>query len=245
MDHLGAGVGILLCVFLFRVLGFRLLFALAAIPSLFSAGLILAQIKEKKQTHTHVFKGLSFKSFDRNALLFLILSAVFSLGTFSYSFLLISAKGAGIETAFVPVLYLVLTASASLTALPFGRLSDKVGRKRTLLISFLLWAAVCVLFALSRNHFLVFTAFVLYGAHKGALEPSFKAYVCELGPKELRASYLGGFQMVTGLCALPASLIAGIMWESYGTHVPYSIALALTTLAGIMLIFVKTPACET
>ena len=151
MDHLGAVVGILICILLFRILGFRLLFALAAIPSLASAGLILTRIKEKKQAQAHIFKGISLRVLDKNALLFLILSAIFSLGAFSYSFLLISAKEAGIETAFVPVLYLVFTATASLTAFPFGKLSDKIGRKRTLLISFFLWAAVCILFLWSRK----------------------------------------------------------------------------------------------
>jgi len=244
MDHLGAVVGILLCILLFQTLGFRLLFALAAIPSLASTVLILTKIKEKKQDHSSIFNGLSLRVLDKNALFFLILSAIFSLGAFSYSFLLISAKEAGIETSFIPVLYLVFSGAASLTALPFGKLSDKIGRKRTLFISFFLWAAVCFLFVLSRSHLLLVTAFVIYGAHKGALEPSLKAFVCELGPKEFRASFLGGFQMVTGLCALPASLTAGLLWESYGAIAPYGLALALTVLAGTTLLFVKTPARE-
>jgi len=113
------------------------------------------------------------------------------------------------------------------------------------LISFSLWTVVCILFVLSRNHLLLSTAFVIYGAHKGALEPSLRAFVCELGPKEWRASFLGGFQMVTGLCALPASLIAGLLWESCGAAAPFGLALALTILSGTMLLFVKTPVCET
>jgi len=244
MDHLGAGVGILLCILLFRILSMRLLFALAAIPSLASALLILTKIKDKKEARSHIYKGRSLGSLNKNSLLFLVLSGIFSLGAFSYSFLLVSAKEAGIQTTFVPVLYLVFTAAASLAAFPFGKLSDKIGRKRVLLISFSLWTAVCVLFVLSRNHLLIFTAFVIYGAHKGALEPSLRAFVCELGPKEWRATFLGGFQMVTGLCALPASLTAGLLWERAEAVAPFGLALVLTILAGILLLFVKTPVCK-
>lgn len=239
MDHLGAFFGVLICIIFFPLLGYRVLFALAALPSLASVCLILFFIKERKSDEGKIYRGISFKDFDRNYQLFLLLSSLFALGAFSYSFLLIFAKEFGFKATFVPVLYLIFTAAASLLSLPFGKLSDRIGRKSVLMISYLLWAVVCLSFILMRRSWMIMFAFLLYGAHRGALEPVQKTFVCELAPSHLRASSLGGFQMVTGLCALPASLIAGVLWESLGVAAPFLFSLLLTMGASAMLLFLK------
>lgn len=239
MDHLGAVFGILICIFLFRVLGYRTLFALAALPSLISAALVFSFIKEKKSERFTIYKGVSFKELDRNFTLFLILSSVYALGAFSYSFLLVYAKEFGFTPTFVPVLYLIFTGAASLLSYPFGKLADRIGRKPVLLFSYFFWILVCLIVISKPNRSMLFLVFILYGAHKGALEPVQKTFVSELAPCEFRASCLGGFQMVIGLCALPASFIAGVLWEVVGMFAPFAVSLALTTVSGIMLLFIK------
>ena len=239
MDHLGAVVGILICIGLVRVLEIRILFALAAFPSLVSALLIIQFIKEKRPDQIKSRKGILFKDLSQNFRLFLLLSSLFALGAFSYSFLLMYAYRFGFNPTFVPVLYLIFTISSSFFSYPSGKLSDKIGRKPVLMLSFLLWAGVCVSFLAFRNHLIIILTFVLYGMHKGALEPVQKTLVSELAPSEFRASCLGGFQMVVGLCALPASLIAGALWEILGMLAPFYLSLALALIACILLVFVR------
>lgn len=239
MDHLGALFGILICIVFFKLLGYKILFALAALPSVVSAFLVIFLIKERKSGETKIFREFSFKNIDRNFRFFLLLSSLYALGAFSYSFLLVFAMKFGFKTTFVPVLYLIFTAAASLLSFPFGKLSDKIGRKPVLLLSYFLWAAVCLSFILSHSHLMIVLTFLLYGAHKGALEPVQKTFVCELAPSQFRASCLGWFQMITGLCALPASLVAGLLWESVGIFTPFYISLILTLISSIMLLFVK------
>ena len=239
MDHLGAVFGILICIFLFSVLGYRILFALAALPSLISAALVFFLIKERKPGKLRIYKGISLKDLDKNFTLFLVLSSFFALGAFSYSFLLIYAKEFGFNVTFVPVLYLIFTVAASLLSYPFGNLADRIGRKPVLLLSYLIWIIVCLSVISRPNRLMIVLVFVLYGAHKGAFEPVQKTFVSELAPCEFRASCLGGFQMVTGLCALPASFIAGVLWEIFGMSAPFYLSLILTIVSGGMLLFVK------
>ncbi len=239
MDNLGAVCGIIFCILFFRVLGYRNLFLLAAIPSIIGALLILYLIKEKKPTSVRIYKELSLKDLDKNFKLFLLLSSFFALGSFSYSFLLIYAKEFGFQTAFVPVLYLIFTAVASIFSIPFGKLSDKIGRKQVLILSYVFWGLVCLSFIFLQSRLAIILTFVLYGLHRGALEPIQKTFVSELSPAKYRASSLGGFQMVIGLCALPASLIAGILWDKISMFTPLYFSLTLTTLSIIMLTFVK------
>ena len=239
MDNLGAVCGIIISILFLKALGYRNLFLLAAIPSLIGAGLIFIFIKEEKNTETKVFKGLSFKNIDSNFKLFILLSSLFALGSFSYSFLLIYAKRIGFSIAFVPVLYLIFTIFAAIFSLPFGRLSDRIGRKAVLGVAYLLWMGVCLLFIFWQGRWAIIAAFIVYGLHKAALDPVQKTFVAELAPNEYKASGLGGFQMVIGLCALPASFIAGLLWDKISIAMPFYLSLGLTLFSSILLLFVK------
>jgi len=239
MDNFGAVAGILLSIALFNLLGYRLLFALAAIPSVIGAALILRNIREPKETRARAFKGFSFRDIDRNLALYVVLNGVFALGAFSYSFLLINAKAAGFKAGFIPVLYLVFSASAALLSYPFGKLSDRIGRKPVMYMAFGAWAAVCGGVILTDRLPAVASLFVLFGVHKAALEPVQKTIAAELAPQPYRASVLGGFQMVVGLVALPASLIAGLLWDKAGRQAPFILSLGLTAAAAALLLFVK------
>jgi MFS family permease len=238
MDNLGALCGIVACLALFPLLGYRNLFFLAAVPTVIATGLVFFFIREKK-AETRIYEGLSFKDLNSNFRLFLLLSSVFALGTFSYSFLLIFATHFGFKATFVPLLYLIFTAAASLSSLPFGKISDRIGRKPVMMISLILWGLVCLMFILSQDRGTIIIAFILYGFHQGAFETVQTTYASELCPVEYRASSLGGLRMLVGLFALPASLIAGILWDQISVFAPFYFSILLTVLSIIFIMFVK------
>ncbi|MBN1594767.1 MFS transporter [candidate division FCPU426 bacterium] len=239
MDNLGAFVGIIACIILVQFISYRTLFLLAAAPSAVSVLLIIFFIREQKTGEAKLFKGLRLKDLTANFKLLLLLSTLFALGSFSYSFLLLFAKEKGFTLAVVPVFYLVFTALAAASSLPFGRLSDRIGRKQVLLAGFGLWALVCLVFFFLRSSWSLWAGFVLYGLHRGAFETVQKAFVAELAPPMYKASALGGHQMVIGLCAFPASFLAGILWDAVSPTAPFALSLGLTLGAMLLLLFVQ------
>jgi MFS family permease len=239
MDNLGAVCGIVVCLLLFEHIGFTNLFLIAALPSLASAFLIYTYIKENRILDKKLFAAFTFKDLDANFKLFLFLNSVFTLGAFSYSFLLIFAGKSGFKATYLPIFYLIITVTAAIFSLPMGKLSDKIGRKKLMYLAFILWVAICTSFILSTDSVVVVAAFVLYGLHKAALETVQKTYTSELCPDCFRATGLGVFQMAIGICALPASLIAGFLWDNINMRAPFYLSLVLSLAACFMLLFVK------
>ncbi len=248
MDNLGATFGIITCLILVSFYGLDFLptlLIIASVPSLIGAALVFLFIKDRKTNKIH--KGLSLKdlNLNLNLKLFILLSAIFALGSFSYSFLLIFVGNLGLETAVLPLIeiqilfYLTFTVVASIMSLPFGWLADKTSRRTVLVLSFVFWGLVCFGFPYATSLFTFALLFILYGLHKGAIEPSQRALVSELAPKEYRASTLGAFQMITGLFALPASFTAGLLWVTFGDFAPFYLSLILTVIASLLLLLVK------
>jgi MFS family permease len=239
MDNAGALVGVVFCIVAFPFLGYQNLLLIAAVPSFIAVMLIVMNIREQRLEEARLFKGITFGHLDGNFRLFVILSAVFSMGAFSYSFLLIFANKFGFNVSTVPFFYLLFTLVATFCSYPFGVLSDRIGRKAVLQISFMLWGLVCLAMIFAESNWMVVAAFVLFGLHQAGIDTVQKAFVAELGPEEYRSSTLGGFQMVIGLCALPASVVAGLLWDQIGMHAPFIFSLVLTTVSATMLFFVK------
>jgi MFS family permease len=237
MDNLGAIVGITLSILLLRYLGFRNLIFLAAIPSFFSVCIIYLFIKEKKfDTQKRSF---SINLFDRNFRLFVLVNALFALGSFSYSFFLLYVKDIGFSIYTVPIFYLIFTVSGTIFSYPFGKMADRIGRKKVLMISYLSFAFVCSSLIFTRTFIGVVLIFCIYGIYKAAIDVSQKTLASEICPLDYRATSLGSFQLVTGLMAFPASFIAGILWKTLGMNYPLYFSLTLSLAAFILINLVK------
>ena len=233
-DHTGATAGILITIafvtfvfpWLTLVYGFdllmniRLLFLLAAIPTFIGALVIIYRIVDyRKEPGKAVFH---ISGINRSLAIFIIPPAINPiLG--------------------VPVAYLVFTLAAALTSAPLGRLGDRIGRRRTILIGFLFFGGMCALFLFTPNFWTVLFALIFYGISIGATVPMQSALISELSPLKIRSSVLGFYQMLIGFALLPASVIAGFLWVFLGPSYTFGLALFLTVIAAILLPFIHEP----
>ena len=223
----------------------KTLFLLAAIPSFISVLLIFFFIQDTPPSDGAT--RLRWSSFGKNFHLLNISNLLFSLGFFSYSFLLLFLQTKNFALVSIPIYYLIFSLSASLFSWASGRLADQQSRRLVIALSYLAWAGVLLgfIFIPSLSWLTAGILFALYGAHKGGLKPAMTALVAESAPSESRASALGIFKMLQGLAALPASFLAGLLWDFYGSTAPFIFALGMLILAFFVLFLVKETREET
>jgi MFS family permease len=217
LDTLGAVIGPLIAVALFGILSFRGLFLLAFIPAILATVLVVFFVKEtavgsrSKQSYK-----VSFRSFDANFRIFLLGLGLFFVGNSSDAFLFLRAQNLGVPTLVVPLLYLLMNVIYAVFAFPFGIISDKIGRKAVLLMGFAIFFTVYLGFAFASSALVVWVLFPVYGLYYGLTDGVSKALVSDLAPPRLKATAFGTYYFVVGVVALPASLIAGTLWQTVG-----------------------------
>ncbi|MFW9908163.1 MAG: MFS transporter [Candidatus Thorarchaeota archaeon] len=238
MDSGGALVGSIITFFLFAMLGYIGIILLATIPAAISVIVIVLFIKEGRGKD--VFKGVSFSGLNKNLKLFFLASVLFALATFSYSFLILFSSPY-YSLYMLPLLYILFTLSDAASAYPFGRASDRYGRKPILVLGFLFLALSAGWAHLATDWLSVLPMFILFGLSAGALTPVQTTLVADLVEEERRASLIGAFQMVVGIAALPAGMIIGYLWESFGSLVAFDFSLMLALIAVGFMMLIRIP----
>lgn len=224
MDTLGAVCGILLAYFLVsRYKGdFRNVFLFSLIPA-FLGVLLLFFVKERKKEIKPRREKLQFKwrALDKRLRSFLIFTFIFTLGNSSNQFLLLRAQNLGSSLSTVILLYFVYNAIYCIAAYPASRLSDKIGRRKLLVLGYLFYGLVYLGFAINASVHNLWFLFGIYGLYIGFTEGTEKALITDIAPPELRATAIGLHATLAGIALLPASLLAGLFWNFFGASAPF------------------------
>jgi MFS family permease len=170
--------------------------------------------------------------------MYLVIILVFALGNSSDAFLTLQAQRVGASMLQVVLLLVAFRAVYSVVAWPAGALSDRWGRKRVLAGGWVLYALVYVGFALARSTWHLWSLYVLYGLYHGATKGVERAFVADLVPAfAQRGAAYGTYNAILGLAALPASVIAGILWQTFTPAAPFLFGATLAVLAVVLLLF--------
>lgn len=243
LDMAGSAAGILAAYFIMKAwqgeYAYKRLFLLSCIPMV-AALFMFIFIKEKSEPRDskaplHVFSGI--KNLDGRLKLYLVVAFIFTLGNSSNTFLLLRAGNVGFDSASVVLLYFVYNMVSSLLALPFGKISDRVGRKRVLVAGYLTFTLVYAGFAWAADKTVIVAAFVLYGVFTAATAGVERAFIAEIAPRELKGTMLGLHSTIVGIALFPASVIAGLLWNAFGPVVPFAFGASLSFAAALILAF--------
>ena len=239
MDTVGAVTGPLLAFWLLKSLhlGFRPIFWLSAIPAVLAVLILIAFVREPKIIREHVAPPkISFSGFSRQFKSFLFVVTLFSIGNSSDAFLILRAKNVGVSTESILLIYVLFNSVAALMSTHAGDLSDKIGRKLVLFAGFLVFAGVYTGFALVKNPGAVWGLFAVYGAYAALTAGVQKAFATDLVCAGMRGTGLGAYQTLTGIALLPASLIAGFLWDAVSPSAPFFYGAAVALISAILLI---------
>jgi MFS family permease len=243
LDMAGSALGILAAFFLLKAgsgnFAYKKVFIISMIPTVISLALF-SLVKEKPHSHSKK----SFEPFWKNIgqldgqlKLYLAVAFIFTLGNSSNTFLLLRAKAVGFDDATVILLYFIYSITASVLAIPLGHLSDKIGRKKLLVTGYLVFSVVYCGFAIALNQAFMVAMFVLYGVYTALITGIERAYIAEISPPSLKGTMLGLHSTLVGIALLPASVVAGLLWNMFGASVPFLFGSALSLTAALILFF--------
>lgn len=237
-DNLGAFLGPLLAILFlsFLTIKLRVIFYLAFIPAFLAFCLILF-VKEKPiEIKSKINLNIDYQHFPTTYWKYLLITAVFSMGNSSNSFLILQTQSIGTSLTVTILIYAFFNLVAALISYPAGFISDKFGRKNILLASFIIFIFTYLGFALTKNMLFIAALFIFYGLFQGIFRAVGKSLAIDLVPEKLHASGVGWYSATIGLLGLVASIVAGLLWDNISHTAVFFYGAAFSMVGSILLV---------
>jgi MFS family permease len=249
IDQMGAILGPITAFALLQIMDIRGIFFVSLIPGAIAVLILILFVKEiaiKRGGHskaaTTIFSNIgTIMSNNKPFALLLIISGIFSLGAFNFSFVLLKASELGIDNDVIPIVYAVINISHTAVGIPSGILADKIGKEKVLIVGYAVFAISAILMVmLSENSLYAFVLAAIFGLYIGISETVQRAVVPRYVSSELRGTAFGVYNLVLGTSFFVSNVIFGFLWDNYNlsTAVVYSIVLTSAAITG-MSVFIK------
>lgn len=243
MDTVGAFLGPAVAIGLMYIFSenIPLVLWIAVIPALVAVSLIFVGVDEPEREQ----RAQHFRSPIRLQLLYsfspaywwvVIVGALFTLARFSEAFLVLRGQQAGLSATWVPIVMVVMALFYTLSAYPVGKLSDRVSRKALLGVGLILLIVSDLVLANAESITMLMLGVTLWGLHMGFSQGLLAALVADTTPAGLKGTAFGVFNLVSGVSMLLASVLAGLLWQTYGSAMTFYSGAAFSAVAFILLL---------
>jgi MFS family permease len=244
-DTLGAAVGLIIALVIVLATSssstvvltretFQIAVLISTIPAFIAVMVLAFGAREVPITSTRERPHLSLAGLDSRFRAFLPIILLFTLGNSSDSFLILRAQERGLPLAGILLMLIAFNFIYAAAAGPLGVLSDRLGRRRVIIGGWIVYALIYLGFGLASETWHVVVLYVLYGIYYAATEGVAKALVGDLISQEQRGTAYGVFNAAIGIMALPASILAGLLWQFVGPSAPFIVG-ALLAFAAVIL----------
>ncbi len=251
LDQMGAIVGPIAAFALLQVMDIRGIFLVSLIPGAIGVIILMFVVKEvviriNRDSNTtrvisnfgNVLKG------NRPFVFLLIISGIFSLGAFNYSFILLKAYNLGINKNIIPLVYAVINISHTAIGIPSGILADKIGKEKVLVMGYAVFAVSSLLMViLTGNSLYAYLLAAAFGLYMGISETLQRAVIPRYVSSELRGTAYGIYNLVIGSGFFVSNVTFGFLWDEYNLTIGvfYSIITSLAAMTGMFLFVRKYP----
>ncbi|RPJ05108.1 MAG: MFS transporter [Deltaproteobacteria bacterium] len=240
MDHAGAMAGPLIASLLLATLteSLRVVFVLAFVPALFCLLVLFFGVKDTgpDPSSTREPPRLRWSEWSGRFKAFLFIIFLFTLGNSSDAFLLLRAQDLGLETASIPILWFLFHFSKTVFSVPGGMISDRIGRKKVMILAWAVYGLVYIGFAFASKAIHAWMLFLIYGFFYGLAEGTERAWVSDLVEESKRGTAYGAYHFMIGIGALPASLLLGLLWKTMGVAWAFSFGAVMALIAAFLAV---------
>ena len=247
IDQMGAIAGPVAAFGLLQVMDIRGIFVVSLVPGALAVIILIFYVKEivpKARSNTTAFFsniGAVIRN-NKPFCLLLVISGIFGLGSFNFSFILLKSSELGINEGTIPIVYAVINVSHTAIGIPAGILADKIGKEKVLILGFVLFvlsAALMVL--LTGNSSYAFVLAGVFGLYLGISETVQRAIVPKYVPSELRGTAFGIYNLILGASFFVSNVVFGFLWDNHSlsTAVIYSTVLASIAIVMMFVFIIK------
>lgn len=184
----------------------------------------------------------SIKLLPKAFWIFVVLSIIFAFADFSYMFFILKANSFfNHSTSFILpiipiILYVIYNAAYTGFAIPFGKLSDRIGRIKVLIMGGIFFSILCLGFLFASKFYIFVLLFILYGLVYAIMISNQRALVSDLSPGSIRATSLGIFQTSIGIASILAGIVAGLLYDINSSYLfAYGLILGLVYVVCMFL----------
>ena len=222
---------------------FRAMVLISLVPAVLAVLVLAVGAQDIKVTGKRSAPKFALKSLGKPFMVFMIIVGIFDLGNSADAFLILRAQERGMSIAGVLSMLVLFNLVYALVAAPAGGLSDRLGRSRMIVAGWLVYALVYLGFGLARSTWQIWILYAGYGLYYGLALGTSKAMIADLIEVNLRGTAYGTYNAVIGILDLPASLIAGILWQGagpwsgLGPRAPFLFGAGMALLAAALLHF--------
>ncbi|NNG66633.1 MFS transporter [Caldanaerobacter subterraneus] len=214
---------------------YRLIFLIAGLVAFITIILIgLFVVEQKGERVSSSFK-LDLSVFKGKFLIFFVVMLVFTLGNSSDAFLILRARSVGVKESTIPIIIAMFNLSYALLSVPSGVLSDRIGRVNVIRLGWIIYAVTYLGFALAKLPWHIWALYLIYGVYYSTTEGVAKSLVAHIVDESNRGTAFGLYNASMGLLAIPASFIAGYLWDNVSPAAPFYFG-AICSLVAVILI---------
>lgn len=248
---IGSTVGGLLGILVMRQSdnNFKLLFLLASIPAILALCVLILFVKEKihnnkENASKRKIQFSSIKELGNKFWLLMTLVIFFTLGKFSEVFICLHAcDNFGLNVSWGTIFPVIYSLVSAIVAYPIGKMSDKIDRKKVLLLGFIIFTLSHVSIGFAPNLYFIFLGTILWGTHEGITDSMFASLISDYIPKELRGTGFGLYSLLSSVSMIFASIIAGYMSDKFGMHTAFITGSVLGIITIVILLSIMPFLC--
>ncbi len=246
-DNIGAVIGLVLAAVIITLTAknsallsqaiFQKIILFAFIPMFGALILLLFFIQEVKFTHESVKDTKFDLVHDKKFFILLSIIFIFTLGNSSDAFLILKAQQSGFSLVSIFLLLALFSFTASVINIPAGIISDRIGRKKTIVLGWFIYSLIYLGFARTVNQTVILSLFFAYGIYYGLTEGVLKAFIADIVPAEKKGTAYGLYNFVSGGTLLFSSMIAGFLWQIFSPSATFYFGSIMAIVATISLYF--------